>query len=530
MSEHYIRERFHNSCDGETWPPDQPKHFVPLVLVRQQGQNISKQVTALPQLIQTGDVDIDEISSVASNHNQSIPKCQPKPGNHKPIQGILDSSKVTKELTEILASLKQPTDSQFILIEGAPGIGKSFLLKEIAYRWGNKQILKTFKLVLLVPLRDPAVQQISLVKELFCNRGDTWDVEIATARSDYLVQNGGKDLTLLFDGFDEYPEALQKNSLIANILKRKVLPYCALGVSSRPHVTVHLREQATFTVDILGLPKIERNQFIQQILEDQPQKITELIQYLGDHSSISGLCVVPFHMVVLLFLYKKGVPLSNNSTELYNHFICLTICRHLAKYGHPLDNTITNFSDLPDPYNKIILQLSKFSLEAINNNRLIFTYDDIKAVCPDVAAIPGAINGFGFLQAIQHFGLTGKTMTINFLHFTIQEFLAAQYVANLSPKSELAILKEKFWSDSHFNMFTIYIALTKGQRPSFKEFIKPSLVQWFVGFLIGEQVVNRFFDDPVKCFHLFQCFFEAGDKEICRYIESARILMMKERS
>ena len=61
MSEYYVRERFHNSCDGETWPPDQPKHYVPLVLVRQQGQNIREQVTGLPQLIQTGDVDIDEI-------------------------------------------------------------------------------------------------------------------------------------------------------------------------------------------------------------------------------------------------------------------------------------------------------------------------------------------------------------------------------------------------------------------------------------------------------------------------------------
>ena len=465
VSEYYVRERFHNSCDGETWPPDQPKHYVPLVLVHQQGQNIREQVTGLPQLIQTGDVDIDEIPSVASNHNQSVPKHQHKPGSHKPLQRILESSKVTKELTEIIVSLEQPTDPQFVLIEGAPGIGKSFLLKEIAYRWGNKQMLKIFKLVLLVPLRDPAVQQALLLKELlqvFCNRGDTRDAEIATACSNYFVQNGGKDLALLFDGFDEYPESLQKNSLITNIIKRKVLPYCALVVSSCPHVTVHLREQATFTVDILGLPKIEQNQFIQQALKDQPQKLTELTQYLKDHSSISGLCVVPFHMVVLLFLYKKGIPLPKNSTELYNHFICLTICRHLAKYGHPLDNTITDLSDLPDPYNKIMQQFSKFSLEALNDNRLIFTYDDIKMACPDVVAIPGAINGFGLLQAIQHFGLTGTTMTFNFLHFTIQEFLAAQYVASLSPSSELAILKEKFWSDSHFNMFTIYNALTKG--------------------------------------------------------------------
>ena len=144
--------------------------------------------------------------------------------------------------------------------------------------------------------------------------------------------------------------------------------------------------------------------------------------------------------------------------------------------------------------------------------------------CPDIVVIPGAINGFGVLQAIQHFGLTGKTMTFNFLHFSIQEFLAAHYVANLSPSDELRILKEKFWSDIHSNMFAMYITLTKGQRPSFKQFIKPSLGHWIKGLVKGEEVAisNEFLDTHLKCIRLFQCFFEAGDKQICKFIENAR--------
>ena len=195
----------------------------------------------MAQLIRTG--NIDEITSLTSN--PSVAKHHPKLNNHKTLQEVLDSSTITKELTEILAPLEQSKGSQFILIEGAPGIGKSILLKEIAYRWGNKQLLKTFKLVLLVCLRDPTVQQASSIKQLlqlFCNREDTRAAQIATACGDYLVQNNGRDLAFLFDGFDEFPETLQKNSLIADILIRKRLPYCALVVSSRPHATVHLRE------------------------------------------------------------------------------------------------------------------------------------------------------------------------------------------------------------------------------------------------------------------------------------------------
>ena len=472
-----------------------------------------KEDAAMSQLTRTGDI-------------QSVPKHHPMLHSHEALQEILewdlDSSTVTKELTEILALLEQSEDPQFILIEGAPGIGKSVLLKEIAYRWGNKQLLKTFKLALLVRLRDPTIQKASSIRQLlqlFCSREDTRAAQIATACSDYLVQNDGRDLAFLFDGFDEYPEALHKNSLIADILKRKVLPHCALVVSSRPHATVHLRERATVRVDIIGFTEKEQKLFIQQALQEQPQSIKELTQYLEDHFTISSLCVVPFNMVVLLFLYKQGISLPNNSTELYNHFICLTICRHLAKYGHPLDNTITDLTNLPDPYNKIIQQLSKFSLEALNNNKLVFTHDEIKEYCPDIAE---AINGFGLLQAVQHYGLTGETMTFNFLHLSIQEFLAAHHVASLSPSDELKILTEKFWSDTHSNMFAMYVTLTKGQHPSFKTFIKPSLVQRFKGVFKGKQVENRFLKDKVKCFHLFRCFFEASDKEMCKSIEEAK--------
>ena len=322
VSQCNVLEQFNTK--EKTWPPNQPKIFTPLVLIHHpQGQHTMKQATAVAQLIQAG--DIDEIPSLVSN--RSVPK------HHEPLQEVLDSSTVTKELAEILTPLEQSDEPQFILIEGAPGIGKSILLKELAMRWSNKQLLKTFKLVLLVPLRNPTVQQAATVGDLlqhFC-MGNRRAIESAAACHDYLSENGGKDLVFLFDGFDEYPEDLRENSLIADILKRNVLPYCALVVSSRPHATVHLRERATVRVDILGFTEVERNQFIQQALKEQPQSIKELTQYLKDHFTISSLCVVPFNMVVLLFLYKQrstlpNNSLPNNSTQLYNHFICLTVC------------------------------------------------------------------------------------------------------------------------------------------------------------------------------------------------------------
>ena len=447
-----------------------------------------------------------------------LPK-RPKLDSHEPLQEVLNTSKVTKEVTEILAPLETSSDPQFVLIEGAPGIGKSLLLKQIAYLWATKQILQKFKLVLLLCLRDPTVQQMSLIDDLlqpFCT-GDRRAIEISSACSDYLLENNGEDIVLLLDGFDEYPKTLRKNGLIASLLKHRVLPCCGLIVSSRPHASVRLRDQATVRVDILGFTEAERKHYITQSMKAQPQKVDELTRYLQGHSTISSLCFIPFNLVVLVYLYKQGIPLPQNSAQLYNYFICLTICRHLKKHAHHLQGNINeltklpNLTDLPEPYNKIIQQLSKLSLEALNDDKLIFTLDEIKAACPDITAIPGAIKGFGLLQAVEHFGLTGTTTTFNFLHFSLQEYLAAHHIANLPADEELRIIEEKFWSKLHFNMFSIYISLTKGQRPPFKHFL--------CGGNEAIAISDKFLNDQLQCYQLYRCFHEAGNDDICKIIE-----------
>ncbi|XP_065888438.1 protein NLRC3-like [Dysidea avara] len=519
VSQITIQTRF--AVEEDTWPPKQPKQFTPLLLVHHQGEHNIKQSTALAKLQSGG---IDHLTST-----DSVPKCHQLDSSQESLRVVLDTSKMTKQLVDILAPLEDSNDPQFILVEGLPGIGKSMLLQEISYKWSTKQLLQKFKLLLLVQLRNPAVQQASLVDDLlslFCKR-DRKAVEISTACSQYFFSNSGKDLALLFDGFDEFSEHLQKDSLVADILKRQVLPHCGLVVSSRPHASVKLREVATVRVDILGFAEEERKLYIEQSLKGHPQKVKELTDYLDSHLTINGLCYVPFIMVALLYLYDQGIPLPHSSVELYHRFICLTICRHLAKSGHPLENDVTNLADLPEPYNTIVKQLAKLSLKALNDNKLIFTLKEVKTTCPGITATPGAINGFGLLQAVQHFGVTAKTMTFNFSHFSIQEFLAAYHVAQLPTREELIVLREKFWNDIHANMFSIYTTLTKGQRPAFRQFLRqeqPSILQSFSGGRDEAAIVvsQKFLDEQIKCLRLFRCFKEAGDEEICRSITNSK--------
>jgi len=154
----------------------------------------------------------------------------------------MEANTSTKHLSNILAPMEESDCPQFVLVEGLPGIGKSTLLHEISYKWSTKQLLQSFKLVILVQLCNPAVQQISILSDLLelCCHQDQTDANIITACSDYFLQNGGKDLLFLFDDFDQFPENQLKDGLIAGILKRQMLPKCCLVVSSHPRASVKL--------------------------------------------------------------------------------------------------------------------------------------------------------------------------------------------------------------------------------------------------------------------------------------------------
>ena len=491
----------------DTWPPEQPREFTPLVLLHHEDEHTMRDVTMVTEALHSG-----AISDVISATSSKPIAMQPSLHHHDKLGDALKTSKTTTEVSEILAPLEVSDNPQTILIEGAPGIGKTILLKHIAYSWAEQGILQKYELVLLVYLRDPTVQKMSSLKELFqyfCKTHMERD-EVAMCIK-YISSNHGKSLTLLIDGYDEMPEELRDNSLIADILNRQVLPDCGLVVSSRPHASVLLRKQATLRVDILGFTEEQRKHYIEHSLNDQSQ-IKQLTTYLEQHLIINSLCYVPFNIVLLLFLYKQGVPLPNNATQLYNIFICLTIRRNLTKYGITVKQPITDINNLPEPYGKFIQQLSKLSLQALNNNQLILTLDQIKQFCPQVESIPGALNAFGLLQAIEHVSIFQTTTTFNFLHLSVQEFLAANHITTLTPDEELSILKQYFWSDSHSNMFTIYITLTKGQRPAFRKFLS--------GGDDSIAIHSKFLYDKLKCVHLYRCFNEAsGDDRVCRTIE-----------
>ena len=223
-------------------------------------------------------------------------------------------------------------------------------------------------------------------------------------------------------------------------------------------------------------------------------------------------------MSALLYVYKQNIPLPRNSTELYNLFICIIICCHLAKHDKTNKKNILDFAKFPDPYYQIIRNLSVLSLQALDINQLVFTLEEVKKFCPEIENVPEFINGLGILQAMKHFGISCSMVTFNFIHFSIQEYLAVYCLANLPLDEELKFFSKSF-GIKLTNMFSMYVAMTKGQHSAFKQFLSDgnSTVR----------IAHKFLNDQLKCLRLFKCFYEAEDEAMYSYIDKATVFNSK---
>jgi len=514
LKEHYQETQF-TGPDEEIWPPwpDKPKLFTNIALVHHKNKGKSKkEVRAMANSRSKGDINTmprmpqrSRLSSLRQNMR--------RPSTEMTAEYLAHNT-INKNIADIFRPVNDSPSPRVILIDGAPGIGKTYLCKEIAYQWSQGQILTNKRFLFLFRARDPRLQSLKKVKDLvtLCCR-DFENEESLNLIDEYIKETKGAFLTVLLDGYDEFPEELQSDHLLSRLIRCEILPKCGVVITSRSFACGSLYGQADRRMEILGFTSNDRQEYIQKALENKPDGIARLKQYLESHPTVDSLCYIPLNMTILLHLFTEN-DLPQSRTELYEKFVNLTITLHIEKN----EKMHKDFQRGNSFKGSIKQKLARLSYNALRKDIVVFSHEEVSRACPEIMQNSGTIHGFGLLQATEHFTTNGKTLSFNFAHSSVQEYLAACYIQSLPDDGQLDLLRDTFWNEKYLNTWIIYVGLTQGRSFAFKHFLCGNQFSFTSKFFKEFHIAQKILQVKINRLRLFQCFKESKDETMCNII------------
>ena len=314
--------------------------------------------------------------------------------------------------------LQAESTLKLVLVEGAPGIGKSTFVWELCRKWEEFSCMQKYSLAILLRLREEEVQKIAHVHQLFfsCD-GETIAREVSA--------NHGRGILFILDGFDELPKQLQQKGFLLDLIKGMILPESTVLVTSRPSATGELlkscRPLIQKHVEVLGFTRESVEAYATSIFSAQPEKLKKFKAYISasKNPAINSLMYVPLNAAIIVEIYrdcKSEHLLPHTLTELYTK-LCLTVLNRHLNIHHPLVSA-EKFEELPPDLYQQFLHLSKVAYENFKNEEIIFQ------------SIPSNLEHFGFLDSVSAL-YGGGGVSYNFLHLTVQEFFAAYHISHL---------------------------------------------------------------------------------------------------
>ena len=375
------------------------------------------------------------------------------------------------ELPKLFQECEAKKKRKVVLLEGASGSGKSTLSLHLAQQVSKGELFKEFSIAILVSLRDPEIQQAKSIADLLPRR----DPEMAQQVVKKINVTNGRKVLFILDGWDELPSQFHRNSIFSQLIQPKVsqanpLHESAVIITSRPIASGDLYPLVSSRVEILGFTPRTLKKYLTQCLEGNTEAVETLLKRIHENPALESSCYLPLDASIMLHLFKSGNnTLPPTQYGIFSEFVLSCIFRNQNERSEDKNLSLESLQDLPDVVRAPFLRLCKIAHEGIMNDCVTFT------------DLPNDLNTLGLLQGAKSMVGRKKSVTQNFIHLSVQELLAALYMATqLLPSDQVSRLLELFNNSRFSAVFLFYSAITKLQTPGISDIINRIAMEYGV--------------------------------------------------
>ena len=355
-------------------------------------------------------------------------------------------------------------DRKVILIEGAPGAGKSTLAWHVCRKWQSGELFQEFKIIIFVQLRN--IQSASSLADILPAMSESIRREVLSEIQTFK----GRDVLFVLDGWDEYREGLEDFLFQRLICSPGDLSMhlSSLIITSRPIASGDLQRYVSSRVEIVGFTSAELNNYFIGSIGDR--KIVKKLQdHLRERTAIEASCYLPLNaaIVVHLFLALKHT-LPHTLHEVFKSLVLCSIKRHLerqADAGKAIPD-ISSLHDLPSEVKEPFNDICTMAYDGVMENKATFSATDLQSF-----NLPTELSTLSLIQGVQSFRAFEQSVSYNFLHLSVQELLAAIHISTLSKDEQIQIFDDLFDQPRLAAVFQFYAAVTKLQTEGVRDIV-----------------------------------------------------------
>ena len=417
----------------------------------------------------------------------------------KTLHGLIDDilqKKQSIEIENLFSRKKGQTEK--LLIDGAPGIGKTQLACYLCTMWAEGELLNQYELVIFVRLRcfqaksaDKEFGLYDLIKHYISG-------EAGKCIAENLALNGCLNTLFILDGWDELAPSLREEfSFFHSIVSGDSGDFlnASVMVTSRSTVSNSLCPYVDKHIEVLGFDSEQIKEYISLCV---PHNKEVVLSHFKRFPNIQALSHIPLTLNIICSIVDNDM-LPSTLTPLYDIYTRRILLANLRKYQEL--PTLPSLKELPAESLGIIKFLARLAWKGLAEDNLVFERSDLEKGL-DIK-VPPNFDGYGLLTSIPYDDGVGDSCLYQFCHLTVQEYLAAWYISvELGHKETQMLFDEKrfdFNARKYHVVWKFFSGLTKLCSKSAQEAI-----------ISKTRIKSN--DDVMLLLH---CIYEAGDPNVC---------------